>query len=69
MTEDGAIIDATTADQGWSWRRPYTDARTDRSRLDFAFCNPELAPRISNMHVDRNAEGSDHMPVWIEISA
>lgn len=69
MVEDGTIVDATADDHGWSWRRPYDDERVDRARLDFAFCNAELASRISHARVDRAAEGSDHMPVWIEIGA
>ncbi|MCR9121173.1 MAG: endonuclease/exonuclease/phosphatase family protein [Phyllobacteriaceae bacterium] len=69
MLDGDAIVDATTADQGWTWRAPFAAEKTERSRLDYAFCNAALAPRISNLSIDRDAEGSDHMPVWIEISA
>lgn len=69
MLDGEAIIDATTADQGWTWRTPHAVQKTERSRLDYAFCNTALASRISNVRIDRDAEGSDHMPVWIEVSA
>ncbi|MBO6640204.1 MAG: endonuclease/exonuclease/phosphatase family protein [Roseitalea sp.] len=69
MTEDESITDVTTADQGWTWRTPHAAEKTERSRLDYAFCNLALAPRISNLRIDRDAEGSDHMPVWVDIAA
>lgn len=67
MVEGGTIVDTTIADQGWSWRRPYGHEKPDRARLDFVFCNAALAPRVDLLRIDRDAEGSDHMPVWVEI--
>jgi len=70
MLDDDAIVDATAVDEGWSWRPSYAaEGKADRSRIDYAFCNATLAPRISNVSIDRGAEGSDHMPVWVAISA
>jgi len=68
MVEDGSVVDATAADPGWSWRPMYDQPAAARQRLDYAFCNRALAERVSGVRIDRNAEGSDHMPVWIEIA-
>ena len=67
MLEDDAIVDVTTADPGWTWRTPLAEKNVNRSRLDYAFCNAALARRVGNLRIDRDADGSDHMPVWIEI--
>lgn len=70
MLDDDAIVDATAVDEGWSWRPSYAaEGKAERSRIDYVFCNAALGPRISNVTIDRDAEGSDHMPVWIGISA
>lgn len=69
MIEGGAITDPTMADPGWSNRSAHGIEPVRRARLDYAFCNRALATKITDVRIDRAAEGSDHMPVWITISA
>lgn len=69
MTEDGTTVDVTAADPGWSCFSVVADEPVRRRRLDYAFCNPGLAARVITARVDRDAIGSDHMPVWIEIGS
>ena len=68
MVDDGAIVEATATDPGWSWRSALGEEPVRRQRLDYAFCNTALAARAKGTRIDREAEGSDHMPVWIEIA-
>ena len=68
MVDGGAIADATAADPGWSWRSALGEEPVRRQRLDYAFCNRALAARVKGARIDREAQGSDHMPVWIEIA-
>ena len=43
-------------------------ARTSRDvRIDYAFVNGALATRVRRAWVDREADGSDHQPYWIEV--
>jgi endonuclease/exonuclease/phosphatase family metal-dependent hydrolase len=37
-------------------------------RLDYIFLTPDIRPRLRSCHVDQDADGSDHQPVWAEIS-
>ncbi|WP_421856427.1 endonuclease/exonuclease/phosphatase family protein [Oricola sp.] len=67
LSEGGHLVDVTAADSGWSWTLP--EDRSQIKRLDYGFANPELAERVTNVRIDQDAEGSDHMPVWIEIGA
>ncbi|QKV19999.1 endonuclease/exonuclease/phosphatase family protein [Oricola thermophila] len=66
LAENGTLVDATAADSGWSWTDP--EKRKPNKRLDYGFATPALAERIGNVRVDRSAEGSDHMPVWMQIN-
>lgn len=44
------------------------DARPEDNRLiDFAFVERSLAGRAGKVHIDRDAKGSDHLPVWFEL--
>lgn len=36
-------------------------------RIDYGFLTPELAGRVRGMRVDRDAQGSDHQPLHLEI--
>ena len=38
------------------------------ARLDYAFVGATLRDRIQKCWVDEAAEGSDHQPVWVELS-
>lgn len=45
------------------------DARPEDNRLiDFAFVERSLAGRIGKVWIDREAKGSDHLPVWFEMA-
>jgi endonuclease/exonuclease/phosphatase family metal-dependent hydrolase len=37
------------------------------TRIDFAFVSTDLAPMLHSMHVDQQAVGSDHQPIFIEM--
>jgi endonuclease/exonuclease/phosphatase family metal-dependent hydrolase len=67
LAENGHLVDASAADSGWSWTD--LEKKESNKRLDYGFATPNLAERISNVEVDQGAEGSDHMPVWLYISA
>ncbi len=70
--EAGGLVDAWAAAGNeasgvitWS---PYPGAVTDREmRLDHCFLSPELDGRVRRAWVDRQALGSDHYPIWVEI--
>ncbi len=36
-------------------------------RLDYCFVSAALAGRVRSAWVDRDAEGSDHQPLWVEM--
>lgn len=36
--------------------------------IDYAFVHPSLAARVSSVRIDADAAGSDHQPVWIELT-
>lgn len=44
------------------------DTKPETNRLiDFAFVERNLAGRVGKIRIDRDAEGSDHLPVWFEL--
>jgi endonuclease/exonuclease/phosphatase family metal-dependent hydrolase len=45
------------------------DAKPEDNRLiDFAFVEASLAGRVGKVWIDREAKGSDHLPVWFELA-
>ena len=45
------------------------DAKPETNRLiDFAFVEKGLAGRVGKAWIDREAKGSDHLPVWFELA-
>ena len=45
------------------------DARPEDNRLiDFAFVEASLAGKVGKVWIDREAKGSDHLPVWFELA-
>ena len=45
------------------------DAKPETNRLiDFAFVEKSLAGRVGKVRIDREAKGSDHLPVWFELA-
>lgn len=65
LHDGGELVDVSAADPGWSWTDP--DKVKPHQRLDYAFANAALAARVKSARVDQSAQGSDHMPVWLEI--
>lgn len=39
-----------------------------QKRIDYVFTSASLAERIKSCRVNRQADGSDHLPVWVEIA-
>ncbi|OLP48782.1 endonuclease/exonuclease/phosphatase family protein [Allorhizobium taibaishanense] len=50
----------------YSWEETGHPER--RMHLDYCFLSGSLAPRLKSAHVDTNAVGSDHFPVWVELT-
>lgn len=51
-----------------SWVDPLRPDDVSRhKRIDYVFTAPTLAPNLKRLWVDRNAVGSDHLPVWVEL--
>lgn len=46
-------------------KRPEDASR--HKRIDYLFTSASLAPRLKRAWVDRQAAGSDHLPVWLEL--
>jgi len=65
LAENGILTDASAADSNWSWTDP--ENRDHVKRLDYGFATPDFAERVTRVHVDQSAEGSDHMPVWLHV--
>jgi endonuclease/exonuclease/phosphatase family metal-dependent hydrolase len=41
---------------------------TTRVRIDYCFVSTALANRIGTVSIDNDAQGSDHLPVWVELA-
>src|SRR5690606_3844615 len=64
LAGDDARSDART-----TWVDPKRPADASRrKRIDYVFTAAVLAPRLSRLWVDREAVGSDHLPVWVEFA-
>ena len=51
-----------------TWVDPERPADESRhKRIDYVFTSASLAPRLKRLWVDRQAVGSDHLPVWLEL--
>lgn len=52
-----------------TWIDPHDAKDIKRQkRIDFIFTSASLAERIKSCHVDRQAVGSDHLPLWAELA-
>jgi endonuclease/exonuclease/phosphatase family metal-dependent hydrolase len=53
-----------------SWVDPErpTDAARHK-RIDYAFVTAALAAHLASAHVDIDAQGSDHLPLWLDLAA
>lgn len=62
---DAARLADDGPEETTSWFDPADPSR--RARLDYCFVSAGLAPRVKKEWIDDAAEGSDHMPVWVEM--
>lgn len=46
----------------------WLDGGGKRMMLDYVLVSPTLAPRLRDARVDETAEGSDHLPLWVELA-
>jgi endonuclease/exonuclease/phosphatase family metal-dependent hydrolase len=72
LTADLAVdaaqrLGATGADLV-TWVDPDRPGDTSRhKRIDYLFTSASLARHLKRLWVDRQAVGSDHLPVWLEL--
>ena len=59
---DAWILQGGTPDGGHTKYEP-----TGNRRIDYAFVSPDLAEAVRSVHVDKDAQGSDHQPLWLDI--
>ncbi len=64
----GRLLGADSGGELTTWidpKRPQDTAR--HKRIDYVFTSASLAARLKRTWVDRQAVGSDHLPVWLEL--
>ena len=58
-----------TGENAATWVDPGNPGNKDRhKRIDYVMTSASLAGRIRSYRIDRQAVGSDHLPVWVEIA-
>ena len=60
---DLAVATGTDGPAGWT-----CEEDDGLNRIDYIFCSPGLAQRVTAMQVDQSATGSDHQPVFASLS-
>jgi endonuclease/exonuclease/phosphatase family metal-dependent hydrolase len=65
---DSALRLSALEEHPVTWVDP-NDPRNEKrkKRIDFVFVSASMANRLKSYHVDRQAVGSDHLPVWVEL--
>lgn len=70
--EGGRVLTLDRFVDSWTWlgNGEGTGATThfDNRRIDYIWITPDLRHRLQSVRVDRAAAGSDHRPVWLELS-
>lgn len=51
----------------YSWAQPPGDGPV-KMHLDYCFVSSGLVPRLRDAWIDRQALGSDHFPVWVDLA-
>ena len=65
---DAAVRLSVGHDDLVTWVDPSRPQDTTRhKRIDYVFASASLSSRLSRLWVDRQAVGSDHLPVWAEL--
>ena len=59
---DAWILQGGAPDGGHTKYEP-----TGNRRIDYAFVSPNLAEAVRSVHIDKDAQGSDHQPLWLDI--
>lgn len=60
---------AAEGDDGTTWIDPKQPENRSRwKRIDYVFTSAGLARNIRSARVDRQATGSDHLPLWVELA-
>ncbi|TGW04775.1 EEP domain-containing protein, partial [Mesorhizobium sp. M2D.F.Ca.ET.145.01.1.1] len=72
LTADFAVDAAVRLDVAGedlvSWVDPKDPTNASRhKRIDYVFTSASLAKSLKRLWVDRQAAGSDHHPVWVEL--
>ena len=68
LAVDAAARLGQSGDNATTWvdpKRP--DDRTRWKRIDYVFTSASLAASLKSCQIDREAVGSDHLPVWVEM--
>ncbi|MEQ8707404.1 MAG: endonuclease/exonuclease/phosphatase family protein [Rhodospirillales bacterium] len=60
---DLAVATGQDGPSGWT-----CEEEDGRNRIDYVFCSPGLVSRVTSLHVDHAATGSDHQPVFATLS-
>jgi endonuclease/exonuclease/phosphatase family metal-dependent hydrolase len=64
---DAAARLAAGGEAATTWVHPdHPQDKTLHKRIDYVFVSPDLAPALKGSHVDADAVGSDHQPLWVE---
>lgn len=70
----GSFVDSWAAakiqsDTYFTWRPDQVDDMpSDNLWLDYCFVDPHLSQKIEEFWVDRDADGSDHLPIWTKLN-
>ena len=67
ITNPEGFVDAWVEAGNAADAGPTAEVRGRPVRLDYCFVSAGLKDRIRSVHVDSDAAGSDHQPVWMEI--
>lgn len=63
---DAYALAGGVPDGSVSWTDP---THPEKSRLiDYAFVQAGLAARVQSIRIDKDAQGSDHQPVWLDLA-
>ncbi len=65
---DGWITAKSRLGGSFTWKaNPENNKQNKGLRLDYCFVNPILSKNVEEAWIDKDADGSDHQPVWIKL--
>ena len=73
MSHIGGLVDAFVAaggveNESADWTCDSCEQPRPLRRLDYCFVSTELAPSVRRAWIDHAAQGSDHQPIWTELT-